>query len=160
MNSMIVTTILIQNFIKLLFKINMTKETRKKKIKENDRKKYRFAFKRVLIETVIKQHKKNEIKKMKEIAQKKKTFETKKMISIEKKRIHMKEMISQRRKRKETRIIKKLEKASKLKRAYRRRLFHSSIAEQKSSTSVQTSIILKNSILSMKKIEARSSTSS
>jgi hypothetical protein len=109
---------------------------------------------------VIKKHRKNEIKKMKELTQKKKTSETKKMISIEKKRIHMKEMTSRKRKREEARIIKELEKTSKFKRAYRRRLLHSSIAEQKSSISVQTSTILKNSILSMKKIEARSSTSS
>jgi hypothetical protein len=157
---MIINAVLAQNSIKLLFRTNMTRETRKKKAKKDDRKKYKFAYERVLIETVIKKHKKNEIKKMKEIIQKKKTFETKKMISIEKKRIHMKEMINRKRKREEARIIKKLEKASKFKRAYRRRLFHSSIAEQKSSISVQTSTILKNSILSMKKIEARSSTSS
>ncbi len=68
MNSMIVTTILAKNFIKLLFKINMIRETRKKKVKEDDRKKYRFAFERVLIETVTRQHRENEIKRMKEIA--------------------------------------------------------------------------------------------
>jgi hypothetical protein len=65
---MIVTTILAKNFIKLLFKINMIRETRKKKVKEDDRKKYRFAFERVLIETVTRQHRENEIKRMKEIA--------------------------------------------------------------------------------------------
>ncbi len=156
---MIINIVLTQNSIKLLFKANMIKETRKKKAKEDDRREYKFAYERVLIETVIKKHKKNEIKKMKEIIQKKKTFETKKMISIEKKRIHMKEMTSRKRKREEARIIKKFEKVSKLKRAYRRKFSHSSIAKQKSSISVQTSIILKNSTLSMKKIEARSSTS-
>jgi hypothetical protein len=160
MNTMIVITILAQDSIKLLFRTNMTRKTRKKKAKKDDRERYKFAYERVLIETVIKKHKENEIKKMKEVTQKKKTFETKKMISIEKKRVHMKKMISRKKKRKEARIIKELEKASKLKRAYRRRLSHSSISEQKSSISVQTSTILKNSILSMKKIEARSSTSS
>jgi hypothetical protein len=153
MNTMIVITILAQDSIKLLFKTNMTKKTRKKKTKEDDRKRYKFAYERVLTETVIKKHKENEIKRMKEVTQKKKTFETKKMISIERKRVHMKEMISRKRKREEARIIKKLEKASKFKRAYRRRLLHSSI-------SVQTSTILKNSTLSMKKIEARRSTPS
>ncbi len=160
MNTMIANTVLAQNSIKLLFRTNMIKETRKKKAKEDDRRRYKFAYERVLTETVIKKHKENEIKKMKEIIQKKKTFETKKMISIEKKRIHMKKMTSRKRKREEARIIKELEKISKLKRAYRRRLLHSLIAEQKSSISMQTSTILKNSILSMKKIEARSSTSS
>jgi hypothetical protein len=138
----------------------MTRETRKKKAKEDDREEYKFAYERVLTETVIKKHRENEIKKMKEVIQKKKTSETKKMISIEKKRVHMKEMTSRKRKREEARIVKKLEKASKFKRAYRRRLSHSSIAEQKFSISVQTSIILKNSTLSMKKTEARSSTPS
>jgi hypothetical protein len=138
----------------------MTRETRKKKAKEDDRREYKSAYERVLTETVIKKHKKNEIKKMKEALQKKKTSETKKMISTEKKRIHMKEMTSRKRKREEARIIKELEKASKLKRAYRRRLSHSSITEQKSSISVQTSAILKNSTLSMKETEARSPTPS
>jgi hypothetical protein len=82
------------------------------------------------------------------------------MISIEKKRVHMKEMTSWKRKREEARIVKELEKALKLKRAYRRRLSHSSISEQESSISVQTSAILKNSILPIEKIEARSSTPS
>jgi hypothetical protein len=75
------------------------------------------------------------------------------MISIEKKQIYMKKMINRKKKRNKAKIIKKFEKTLKLKRAYRRRLSHSSI-------SVQTSIILKNSILSMKKIEVRSFTSS
>jgi hypothetical protein len=70
---------------------------------------------------VIKQHKKNEIKKMKKV-QKKKTFETKKIIMMKKKRIHMKEMINRKKKREEVEITKKLENISKLKRAYRRRL--------------------------------------
>ncbi len=155
---MIINTILTRNSIKLLFKANMIKKTRKKKTKEDDRKKYKFAYERVLIETMIKKHKKNEIKKMKKALQKKKTFETKKMISIEKKRVHMKEIISRKRKRKKARIIKELEKASKFKRAYRKRFLHSSITEQKSSISMQTSTILKNSTLSMKKIEVRNST--
>jgi hypothetical protein len=93
MNTMIVNTILAQNSTKLLFRANMTKKTRKKKAKA-DTKNYRFAFERVLIETVIRQHRKNEIKKMTEALQKKKTSEIKKMISIEKKRVHMKEMTS------------------------------------------------------------------
>ncbi len=159
MNTMIVNTILAQNSTKLLFRANMTKKTRKKKAKA-DTKNYRFAFERVLIETVIRQHRKNEIKKMTEALQKKKTSEIKKMISIEKKRVHMKEMTSWKRKREEARIVKELEKALKLKRAYRRRLSHSSISEQESSISVQTSAILKNSILPIEKIEARSSTPS
>ncbi len=83
---MIVITILIEKSIKLLFKINMIRKTRKKKAKENDREEYRFAYERVLIETMTKQHKKNEIKKMKKARQKKKTSEIKKMITIEKKR--------------------------------------------------------------------------
>jgi hypothetical protein len=71
MNAMIVITILIEKSIKLLFRVNMTKKTRKKKAKKDDRKRYRFAYERVLIETVNKQHKKNEIKKMKKVRQKK-----------------------------------------------------------------------------------------
>jgi hypothetical protein len=71
MNAMIVITILIEKSIKLFFKVNMTRKTRKKKTKEDDRRKYRFAYERVLIETVIKQHKKNEIKKMKKVRPKK-----------------------------------------------------------------------------------------
>jgi formate dehydrogenase maturation protein FdhE len=160
MNTMIINTILAQNSIKLLFRTNLTKETRKKKTKKDDRKRYKFAYERVLIETMIKKHKENETKKMKEVIQKKKTFETKKMISIKKKRIHMKEMTSRKKKREKARIIKKLEKASKLKQAYRRKLFHSLITKQISSISVQTSTILKDSALSVKKIKARSSTSS
>ncbi len=74
MNAMIVITILIEKSIKLLFKINMIRKTRKKKAKENDREEYRFAYERVLIETMTKQHKKNEIKKMKKARQKKKTY--------------------------------------------------------------------------------------
>jgi DNA polymerase III alpha subunit (gram-positive type) len=107
---------------------------------------------------VIRQHKKNEIKKMKKAQKKKKTSEIKKMITIEKKRVHMKEMISRKRKREEIKIAKELEKVSKLKRAYRRRLLNSAVSEQKSSISVQTSAISKNSTLSMQKIRARSST--
>jgi 16S rRNA C967 or C1407 C5-methylase (RsmB/RsmF family) len=157
---MIVTMILAQNFIKLLFRINMTRETRKKKAKKDDRERYRFAYERVLIETMTRQHKENEIKRMKEVIQKKKTLKTKKMITIEKKRVHMKEMIIRKRKRKKAKIIKKLEKISKSKRSYRRRLFASAISEQESSISVQTFDISKNSILSVKKTRARSFTSS
>jgi hypothetical protein len=142
-----------------LFEANITKETRKKKVKKDDQKKYQFAYERVLIETMIKQHKKNKIKKMKKVVQKKKHLRQNKMISIEKKRIHMKKMISQKKKRKETRIIKMFEKTSKLKRVYRRPLSHSSISKQKSSISVQTWTILKNSIFSMKKIEVQNFTS-
>jgi hypothetical protein len=68
---MIINTILTQDSIKLLFKANIIKETRKKKAKENDRRRYKFAYERVLIKTVIKKHKKNEIKKMKKVRQKK-----------------------------------------------------------------------------------------
>jgi hypothetical protein len=92
MNTMIANTVLAQNSIKLFFKTNMTRKTRKKKTKKDDREKYKFAYERVLIETVTRQHKKNEIKKMKKAQKKKKTFDIKKMITIEKKRIHMKEM--------------------------------------------------------------------
>jgi hypothetical protein len=106
MNAMIVITILIEKSIKLLFRINMTKKTRKKKAKKDDRKEYRFAYDRVLIETMTRQHKESEIKKMKKVRQKKKTSEIKKMITIEKKRIHMKKMTSRKRKRKEVKIAK------------------------------------------------------
>jgi hypothetical protein len=160
MNTMIANTILIQDSIKLLFRTNMTRKTRKKKAKEDDRERYKFAYERVLTEAVIKKHREDETKKMKEVTQKKKTSETKKMISAEKKRIHMKEMTSRKRKREEARIIKELEKASKLKRAYRRRLAASAISEQESSISVQTSAISENQTLSVKKTRARSSTSS
>jgi uncharacterized protein YcbK (DUF882 family) len=55
---------------------------------------------------------------MKKVLQKKKTSETKKMISIEKKRVHIKEITSRKRKREKAKIIKKLEKISKLTRTY------------------------------------------
>ncbi len=80
------------------------------------------------------------------------------MITIEKKRVHMKKVTSRKRKREEVKITKKFEKISKLKRVYRRRLAFSAISEQKSSISVQTSAISKNSILSVQKIRVRSST--
>ncbi len=82
------------------------------------------------------------------------------MITIEKKRVHMKKMISRKKKRKKVKIEKEFEKILKFKRAYRRRLFHSAITKQKSSISVQTFVISKNSILSMQETRARSSTSS
>jgi preprotein translocase subunit SecD len=104
----------------------------------------------------VKQHRKNKIKRIKKVVQKKKI----KMISIEKKRFHMKKTINRGKKRKKAKIIKRLEKTSKFKRVYNKRLLHSSISEQKSSISVQTSTILKNSILSIKKIETQSFTSS
>ncbi len=107
---------------------------------------------------MIKQHKENEIKKMKKIQQKKKTSETKKMITIEKQRVHMKKMTSRKRKREEVKITKKLEKISKLKRAYRRRLVYSAVSKQKFSISMQTFVISKNSILSMQKTRVRSFT--
>ncbi len=159
-NTMIANTILTQNSIKLLFRANMTRKTRKKKAKEDDRARYRFAYERVLIETVTRQHREDEMKKVEEVRQKKKTFETKKMITIEKKRVHMKEMIMRKKKREKAKIAKELKKTSKSKRAYRKRLLASSISEQESSISVKTSAISKNSYLSTKKTQARSSTSS
>jgi predicted transcriptional regulator len=61
MNMIIINTILTQNSIKLLFKTNIIKKTRQKNEK-NNRKRYKFVYKHVLIETMIKKHKKNEIK--------------------------------------------------------------------------------------------------
>ncbi len=78
MNAMIVITILTEKSIKLLFKVNMIKKTRKKKTNENDQREYRFAYERVLIETVTKQHEENEIKKKKEVRQKKRNLRSKK----------------------------------------------------------------------------------
>ncbi len=75
---MIVITILTEKSIKLLFKVNMIKKTRKKKTNENDQREYRFAYERVLIETVTKQHEENEIKKKKEVRQKKRNLRSKK----------------------------------------------------------------------------------
>jgi hypothetical protein len=49
----------------------MIRKTRKKKAKKDDREEYKFAYERVLIETMIKKHRKNETKKMKEVIQKK-----------------------------------------------------------------------------------------
>jgi hypothetical protein len=88
MNLIIIKTILTQNSIKLLFKINLIKETRKKKTKNDFRKrmKYRFAFNRVLIETKIKKHRDKKIKNLRNIIQKQKSFKTKKIVVIIKKK--------------------------------------------------------------------------
>ncbi len=87
MNLMIANTILVQDSTKLLFKVNLTREARKKKAKDDLREgmRYRPAFDRVLIETKAKKHRDEEIKNLKDAIQKKKASEAKKTVAIIKK---------------------------------------------------------------------------
>jgi hypothetical protein len=76
--------ILTRDVIKVLFKANMTKKTRKK-TKNNIAKTYRISFDRVLIENEVIGLRKNEIRKIEKILLKKMTAKTKKSVVAEKK---------------------------------------------------------------------------
>ena len=80
MNTLQIDFLIIQKSTKNLFKINMIKKIKKKKSKN-----YISAFNRVLTKTTTKRHRKNEIKKIDLIKQKKKFFEIKKFVVVVKK---------------------------------------------------------------------------
>ncbi len=75
---------LTRDAIKMLFKTNMIKKTRKR-TKENIAKTYRISFDRVLIENEAIRLRENEIRKNEEIMQKKMTAKTKKISRCRKK---------------------------------------------------------------------------
>jgi outer membrane biosynthesis protein TonB len=135
-----------------LFKVNLVKEFRKKKIKdETMRDEYNSnAFERLLIEIEIKRRREEERKKVEEISQKKKMTETKKLAAavkkkvdemikieikkikeiarVEKKQTEKKEKTNKKRKRQEVKLLKDLEKIDKSKKFKRRKLQSSSIS--------------------------------
>jgi hypothetical protein len=104
-----VDLILTRDATKVLFKVNMTKKTRKK-TKENIIETFRISFERVLIKNKVIRFQKNEIKKNENVMQKKMIAKTKKSIVAEKKRIHTEEMIMRKKKRKKVKLVKKLKK--------------------------------------------------
>jgi hypothetical protein len=108
-----------------------------------------------LTEAVARQHREDEAKKMEDAMQKKEASEAKKM-ATPKKANSLEEVAIRKRKREEAKIAKELEKASKPKRAYRRRLLAPSISEQESSISVGTSTISEVLNLPMEETQARS----
>jgi hypothetical protein len=106
---------------KVLFKANMARKARKK-TKENTTEAFRTPFGRVLTENEAIRLREDEAKKNEDAMQKKMTAKTEKSAAAEKKRIHTKEVTMRKRKREEEKIAKELEKASKPKRPYHRRL--------------------------------------
>ncbi len=156
---MTVDLILTRDAIKMLFKANMIKKTRKK-TKENITSAFRISFDRVLIENEIIRLRADEIKKVENVMLKKMTAKTKKSIAAEKKRIHAKKMIMRKRKRKKDKLIKNLKKISKSKRFYRRRLQNSFVSMFSSSQMRKTAFEIEKSILQVKKSEIDNSASS
>jgi hypothetical protein len=156
---MSVDLILARDAIKVLFKANMIKETRKK-TKKNIARTYRISFERVLIENEAIRLRKNEIKKNEKIMLKKMTAKTKKSIAAKKKRIHTKEIVMRKRKRKEDKTIKELKKILKSKRIYRRRFQNSFVSMFSSLSMRKTASEFEKSILQRKKSEIDNSASS
>ncbi len=118
---MSVDLILARVVIKVLFKANMTKETRKK-TKESIVEAYKISFKRVLIENEAIRLREDEIKKNEDVMLKKMIAKTKKSVAAKKKRIHTKKIAMRKRKREEDKAVKEIKKILKSKRIYRRRL--------------------------------------
>jgi hypothetical protein len=146
--------ILARDSAKVLFKVNMTREIRKR-TKENLVEEYRTSFERVLIENEATRLREDEIRKNEDVMQKKIAAKMKKSVAAEKKRIHAKEMIMRKRKREKEKIVKKLKKTSKSKRIYRRRLQNSSISVFSRENASETD----QSILQIEKSEVDSSAS-
>jgi hypothetical protein len=156
---MSVDLILARDVIKMLFKANMTKKTRKK-MKESIAKTYRTSFERVLIENEAIRLREDEIKKNEDVMLKKMTAKTKKSIVAEKKRIHTKEVAMRKRKREENKAIKELKKILKSKRIYRRRLQNSFVSVFSSLQMKKIASEFEKSILQTEKSEIDSSASS
>jgi 3-deoxy-D-arabino-heptulosonate 7-phosphate (DAHP) synthase len=90
---------------------------------------------------------------------KKMTAKIKKSVVAEKKRIHAKEMTIRKRKREEDKIVKKLEKISKSKRFYRRRLQNPPVSVFSAPQMRETAPETEESTLQVEKSEAGSSAS-
>jgi predicted glutamine amidotransferase len=151
--------ILARDATKVLFKANMTKETRKKTKKNINARTYRTSFERVLIENEAIRLRKKKIKKNDETMQKKMTAKTKKSVAAEKKRIHAKEVTMRKKKRKEDKIVKELKKTSKSKRFYRRRLQYSFVSVFSTLQMRETALEIEQSILLIEKSEVDNSAS-
>jgi hypothetical protein len=106
---MIADLILTRDATKMLFKTNMTKETRKK-TKESIIEAFRISFERVLIENEVIRLREDEIRKNENVMQKKMTAKTKKSVVADKKRVHIEKMTMRKRKRKKVKLIKNLKK--------------------------------------------------
>jgi hypothetical protein len=154
-----VDLILARDVIKVLFKANMTRKTRKK-TKENIVEAYRISFERVLIENEAIRLREDEIKKSEDVMLKKMIAKTKKSIAAKKKRIHTKEVAMRKRKRKKDKAIKELKKILKSKRVYRRRLQNSFVSMFSSLQMKKNAFEFEKSILQTEKNEVDSSASS
>ncbi len=151
--------ILARDATKVLFKTNMTREIRKK-TKESIMRAFRISFERVLIENEAIRLRKDEVRKNEDVMQKKMTAKTKKSVAAEKKRVHIEEMTMRKRKREKVKLVKKLEKTSKSKRFYRRRLQNSSVSVFSTLQMKKTAPELEKSTLQVEESEVGSSASS
>ena len=82
MNFVYVDLLVFKDFIKSMFKANMTKKTRKKKNQELMKNEYETVFDRVLLEAETIRHRKTKTKKANDIREKKATNEAKKLAVV------------------------------------------------------------------------------
>jgi Na+/phosphate symporter len=113
-----------------------------------------------LIENEAIRLREDETKKNENAMLKKMTAKTKKSVAAEKKRIHTKEIAMRKRKREEDKAVKELEKISKSKRIYRRRLQNSFVSVFSSLQMRKTASESEESILQTEESEVDSSASS